>query len=344
MIKAIMFDTRQYDKEFFVGECEKNSVKLKTIEAKLNEDTVELAKGYECVIVFVNDDVNGTVIERLAEGGTKLIALRCAGYNNVDVKAAFGKIHIVRVPAYSPEAVAEHAMALLLTSVRKIHKSFIRTRDFNFTLNGLVGFNLHGKTAGVVGTGKIGKRFIDICRGFGMRVIAYDPFPDTSAGIEYVTLDSLFRESDVISLHCPLTKDTKHLINERSIGTMKDGVVIVNTSRGALIESEALIEGIKKKKIGGACLDVYEEESDLFFEDLSGEIVEDDVMARLLTLPNVIVTSHQGFLTDEALSNIASVTVRNIVRFFGEGVTENEICYLCENVGECRKDRKKRCF
>ncbi len=344
MIKAIMFDTRQYDAEFFISECGRNSIKLKTIEAKLNEDTVELANGYECVIVFVNDDVNKAVIERLVAGGTKLIALRCAGFNNVDVKAAFGKIHIVRVPAYSPEAVAEHAMAMLLTSVRKIHKSFNRTRDFNFSLNGLVGFNLHGKTAGIVGTGKIGRCFIDICRGFGMRVIAYDPYPDISAEIEYVTLETLFRESDVISLHCPLTKDTKHLINEKSIRSMKDGVIIVNTSRGALIESEALIEGIKKKKIGGACLDVYEEESDLFFEDLSGEIVNDDVMARLLTLPNVIVTSHQGFLTDEALSNIASVTVRNIIRFFSDGVAENEICYLCENMNECRVDRKKRCF
>ena len=223
-------------------------------------------------------------------------------------------MRVVRVPAYSPYAVAEHAMALLLTSIRRTHKAYIRTKDFNFSLSGLTGFDLHGKTVGVVGTGRIGRVFIDICRGFGMRVIAYDKFPAKEAGIEYVTLDELFRESDVISFHCPLTEDTYHLVNRESVKTMKKGVVLVNTSRGALIDSEALLEGIKERHIGAACLDVYEEEGDVFFRDFSGHIVEDDTLARLITMPNVLVTSHQAFLTEEALDNIAATTVENLVR------------------------------
>ena len=285
------------------------------------------------------------MIDKLYESGVKLIALRSAGYNNVDVRAAFGKIHVVHVPAYSPYAVAEHAAALLLTSIRRIHKAYNRTRDYNFSLNGLTGFDLHGKTVGVIGTGRIGRIFIDICRGFSMNVIAYDRFPAPDSGIEYVTLDELFERSDIISLHCPLTDETRHLINADSIGKMKKGVVIVNTSRGALIDAEALLEGIKERRIGAACLDVYEEEADVFFEDRSGHILNDELLSRLISMPNVIVTSHQAFLTEEALKNIAETTVNNILSFFEkDGVCDNELCYRCGNVEHCRKERKERCF
>ena len=263
--------------------------------------------------VFVNDTVNAAVIDRLCQLGVKTLALRCAGYNNVDIKYAKDKLKVVSVPAYSPYAVAEHAMALLLTSIRRVHKAYIRTRDHNFSLNGLTGFDLHGKTVGVVGTGKIGRIFINICRGFGMNVIAYDKFPAKDSGIEYVELDELFSRSDIISFHCPLTDETYHLIDEKSVDKLKKGVVIINTSRGALIDAEALLEGIKARKIGAACLDVYEEEADVFFQDFSGHIIADDTLARLISMPNVIVTSHQAFLTEEALSNIAETTVNNII-------------------------------
>ena len=284
-----------------------------------------MAKGYDGVCAFVNDDLSAPVIDKLYELGIKIIAMRCAGYNNVDIKHALGKIHVVHVPSYSPYAVAEHTMALLLTSIRRIHKAYIRTRDFNFSLNGLTGFDLHGKTVGVIGTGKIGRIFINICRGFGMKVIAYDKYPIKDSDIEYVELDTLFKQSDIISLHCPLTDETYHLINEESMGKMKRGVMILNTSRGALIDAEALLEEIKKRRVGGACLDVYEEESDFFFEDFSGHIVDDDTLARLISMPNVIVTSHQAYLTEEALNNIAETTVRNIVDVISFGNSENEI-------------------
>ena len=250
-----------------------------------------MAADCEAVCMFVNDDVNANVIDQLYESGVKLIALRSAGYNNVDVRAAFGKIHVVHVPAYSPYAVAEHAAALLLTSIRRIHKAYNRTRDYNFSLNGLTGFDLHGKTVGVIGTGRIGRIFIDICRGFSMKVIAYDRFPAPDSGIEYVPRDELFKRSDIISLHCPLTDETRHLVNADSISKMKKGVVIVNTSRGALIDAEALLEGIKERRIGAACLDVYEEEADVFFEDRSGHILNDELLSRLISMPNVIVRS-----------------------------------------------------
>ena len=275
----------------------------------------------------------------------KLIALRCAGYNNVDVQAAFGKIHVVHVPAYSPYAVAEHAIALLLTSVRRIHKAYNRTREFNFSLNGLTGFDFHGKTVGVIGTGKIGRIFIDICRGFGMHVVAYDRFPPKDSDIEYVSLDELFERSDIISLHCPLTDETRHMIGADAISKMKKGVVIVNTSRGGLIDAEALLEGIKTRKIGAACLDVYEEEADIFFEDRSGHILDDDLLSRLISMPNVIVTSHQAFLTEDALNNIAETTVNNILSYFeNDGICDNELCYRCGNIERCKKERKERCF
>ena len=250
----------------------------------------------------------------------------------------------MRVPAYSPYAVAEHAIALLLTSIRRIHKAYIRTKDFNFSLSGFTGFDLHGKTVGVVGTGKIGKVFIDICKGFGMNVVAYDKFPAKDSDINYVSLDELFEQSDIISLHCPLTEDTHHIVNEKSIEKMKKGVVIINTSRGALIDAQALLDSIKSRKIGAACLDVYEEESDIFFEDYSGHIVEDDVLARLISMPNVILTSHQAFLTEEALNNIAETTINNIVEFFENGTCVNELCYRCGKIDDCKKQRAEKCF
>ena len=345
MIKIAFYDAKEYDKPSFERYGAAHEMQFRFLETRLNEDTVELARGCEAVCVFVNDTVNAAVIDRLTRCGVKLIALRSAGYNNVDVAAAFGKVHVVHVPAYSPYAVAEHAIALLLTSVRRIHKAYNRTREFNFSLNGLTGFDFHGKTVGVVGTGKIGRIFIDICRGFGMKIIAYDPFPATNSGIDYVPLDELLERADVISLHCPLTEQTRHVIDAAAIGRMKKGVVLVNTSRGGLIDAEALLEGIKARKIGAACLDVYEEESDVFFEDRSGHILNDDLLSRLISMPNVIVTSHQAFLTKEALNNIAETTVRNILSYFKNGgICDNELCYRCGRIEQCKQDRKERCF
>lgn len=330
-MKIAFFDAKPYDRPSFEKFGGDYGVKFKFFETRLNEDTVELARGYDGVCAFVNDTINADVIDRLNEMSIKILALRCAGFNNVDIKHAQGKLHVFRVPAYSPYAVAEHAIALLLTSIRRIHKAYIRSRDFNFSLSGLTGFDLHGKTVGVIGTGKIGRVFIDICRGFGMRVLAYDKFPapdlDNGDTVRYTDLDELFANSDIISLHCPLTDETHHMIDEKAIEKCKKGVVIINTSRGALVDAQALLEGIKSRKVGAACLDVYEEESELFFEDNSGHILEDDILARLISMPNVIVTSHQAFLTEEALENIAETTVRNIVDFTENGQSPNEICY-----------------
>lgn len=345
MIRVAFYDTKEYDKTAFEQCGALHDMQFRFLETRLNADTVALAEGCDAVCVFVNDIVDASVIDRLWQYGVKLIALRSAGYNNVDVRAAYGKLHVVHVPAYSPYAVAEHAMALLLTSVRRIHKAYNRTREFNFSLNGLTGFDFHGKTVGVVGTGKIGRIFIDICRGFGMRVLACDKYPAPDSGIEYVSLDRLFAESDVISLHCPLTEETKHMIDGDAIQKMKKGVVIVNTSRGALIDAEALLSGIKARHVGAACLDVYEEEADIFFEDRSGHILNDDLLSRLISMPNVIVTSHQAFLTQEALSNIAETTVNNIRSYFEkDGICDNELCYRCGSIEQCKKDRKERCF
>lgn len=344
MIKVAFYDTKSYDKPSFEKYGGQNGLRFRFLETKLNEDTAALAEGCDAVCVFVNDDVNAKVIEKLYKNGVKLVALRSAGYNNVDVHAAFGKIHVVHVPAYSPYAVAEHAAALLLTSVRRIHKAYNRTREFNFSLNGLTGFDLHGKTVGVIGAGKIGRIFIDICRGFGMHVIVFDRHPADDE-IEYVTLDELFRRSDVISLHCPLTDETRHLIDRAAIEKMKKGVVILNTSRGALIDAEALLEGIKDRKVGAACLDVYEEEADIFFEDRSGHIMDDELLSRLISMPNVIVTSHQAFLTQDALDHIAQTTVNNILSFYNnDGICDNELCYRCGNIERCKSERKQRCF
>ena len=344
-MKVAFFDTKPYDKPAFELYGGQNGVDFKFYETKLNEDTASLADGCDAVCVFVNDTVNVAVIDKLYDMGVKLVALRSAGYNNVDIEHAYGKIHVVHVPAYSPYSVAEHTMALLLTSVRRIHKAYIRTKDFNFSLNGLTGFDLHGKTVGVIGTGKIGSIFIDICRGFGMNVIAYDKFPRQDTEIRYVELDELFRSSDIISLHCPLTSETRHIIDAEAIAKMKKGIVVINTSRGALIDAEALLSGIKARKIGAACLDVYEEEADIFFQDFSGHIFSDDILARLISMPNVIVTSHQAFLTEEALDNIAKTTVDNILSYFdGDGVCDNELCYRCGNIEECKKGKKQKCF
>ena len=354
-IRIVFFDAKDYDIQSFetalpayreahpdLPECE-----MKFFDTRLSADTVNLAKGADVVCIFVNDMVDGAMAAMLAGMGVRLIALRCAGYNNVDVEACFGKIHVVRVPAYSPYAVAEHAAALLLTSIRRIHKAYIRTRDFNFSLNGLTGFDLHGKTVGVIGTGKIGACFIDICLGFGMKVLAFDKFPNErlkEKGVRYTDLEELWKECDILSLHCPLTDETAHMINRDSIAKMKKGVVILNTSRGGLIDSEDLLEGIKSRQVGAACLDVYEEESSIFFHDFSGHIVEDDTLARLISMPNVIVSSHQAFLTQDALANIADTTLDNIRTFLAEGTSVNELCYKCGKLQECGGKPHGKCF
>lgn len=322
------FDTKSYDIPGFDRYGIPAGVEIKYFEPNLNRDTVTLAAGFDAVCVFVNDTVDAVVVDKLYSLGVKAIVLRCAGFNNVDIKACEGKLRVFRVPAYSPHAVAEHAMALLLTINRRTHKAYIRTRDFNFSLQGLAGFDLYGKTVGIVGTGKIGRVFADICKGFGMKILAYDKFPNPDAGLNYVDLPELFAQADIISLHCPLTEETHHLINAETIAMMKKGVTIINTSRGALVDTEALINGIKEKKVGAACLDVYEEEGDFFYEDFSGHIVQDDKLVRLIAMPNVIVTSHQAFLTSEALDNIAATTVNNLTRFFsGDPDTSTEVVY-----------------
>lgn len=315
-MKVAFFDTKPYDIPGFDHYSANSDLQIKYFETRLNEDTVSLAQGYDAVCVFVNDTVSATVVEKLCEMGVKVLVLRCAGFNNVDIRACQGKLPVYRVPAYSPYAVAEHAMALLLTINRRTHKAYIRTRDFNFSLQGLAGFDLHGKTVGIVGTGKIGRVFADICKGFGMNILAYDKFPAKDSGLHYVELPELFEKSDIISLHCPLTEETRHIIDAASIARMKKGVTIINTSRGALVNTEDLINGIKDKKVGAACLDVYEEEGDFFYEDFSGHIVQDDKLVRLIAMPNVIVTSHQAFLTQEALDSIANTTIDNLTRFF----------------------------
>jgi len=343
-MKVAFFDAKPYDKPSFDKYSKEYGVDIKYFETKLNEDTADLARGYDAVCVFVNDTVDAKVIDKLSQNEVKILALRCAGFNNVDTKYAFGKIHILRVPAYSPYAVAEHAIALLLTSIRRIHKAYIRSKDFNFSLSGLTGFDLFGKTVGVIGTGKIGKVFIDICKGFGMKVLAYDKFPDKSIesdNVKYVELQELLKQSDIISLHCPLTEETYHIIGDDALAICKNGVIIINTSRGALVDAESLLEGIKTRKVGAACLDVYEEESDLFFEDNSGHIMEDDILARLISMPNVIVTSHQAFLTKEALANIAETTIKNITEFESNGQCDNELCFCNNQTEDCKS---KKCF
>lgn len=339
------FDTKPYDKIWFDKLNE--NYEITYFEEKLNHHTAKFTEGFDAVCAFVNDNINEKAITRLYDNGVRAIAMRCAGYSNVDFKAAYEKINVMRVPAYSPYAVAEHAMGLLLTLNRKLHKAYTRTRDFNFNINGLMGTDLHGKTVGVIGTGKIGRVFIDICKGFGMNVIAYDLFPAKDSGIEYVDLDTLFAKSDVISLHCPLTEETKNIINADAFAKMKEGIFIINTSRGALIDSQALLEALNTGKIRGAGLDVYDEEADLFYEDNSDTIIKDETLSLLVTKPNVLLTSHQAFLTEEALYNIADVTLQNLDEFFSDKeVLTNEICYHCETgkVQDKCEPRRKRCF
>lgn len=327
-MKLAFFDCKPYDIPGFEKHLANTGIEVKYFEPNLNIDTVSLAAGFDAVCVFVNDTVDAAVAEQLHRLGVKAIVLRCAGFNNVDIKACQGKLRVFRVPAYSPYAVAEHAMALLLTINRRTHKAYNRTRDFNFSLQGLAGFDLHGKTVGILGTGKIGRVFADICRGFGMDILAYDPYPNPNSGLTYVALPELLQKSDIISLHCPLTEDTAHIINRDAIAQMKESTIIINTSRGGLINTEDLIQGLKDKKVGAACLDVYEEEGDFFYEDFSGHIVRDDKLVRLISMPNVIVTSHQAFLTEEALDNIAATTVNNLVKFFsGTPETATEVVY-----------------
>ena len=343
-MKVAVYSAKEYDITSFSEAGKKYDIEYKFFKEHLSVESVALAKGMDAICIFVNDDCNKEVVEALYEAGIRLIALRCAGYNNVDLDACYGKIHVVRVPAYSPYAVAEHAMALLLTSIRRIHKAYIRTRDYNFSLKGLTGFDFHGKTVGVIGTGKIGKIFANICNGFGMKILGYDKFPANDFLGEYVDLDTLLANSDIISLHCPLTPETYHLFNKETLAKTKKGVVIVNTSRGSLINAEDLLQSLKDRHVGAVCLDVYEEESNLFFNDYSGHILNDDILARLISMPNVIVTSHQAFLTQEALSNIADTTSSNIVNFVKENKFLNEVCYHCDKQTECMKKRIGKCF
>ena len=323
MKKIAFFDTKPYDRTYF-DKYGKN-YEITYFEEKLNHHTAKITEGFDGVCAFVNSNINKMAVERMHERGVKILALRCAGFSNVDIAAAAGKLAVVRVPAYSPHAVAEHALALLLALNRRIYRAYIRTRDFNFNINGLTGIDLYGKTAGIIGTGKIGRTFIDLCKGLGMKVIAYDPYPAEGSGIEYVPLDTLFRESDVISLHCPLTESSHHIIDREALGKMKDGAFLLNTSRGALVDSEALLEALTAGKLRGAALDVYEEEANLFYEDMSDKIIKDDTLALLVSRPNVLITSHQAFLTEEALDNIASVTIQNFDEFFAGKPLTNEI-------------------
>ncbi|WP_298554426.1 2-hydroxyacid dehydrogenase [uncultured Parabacteroides sp.] len=327
--RIAFFGAKPYDIASFDKVNEKYNYDIRYYKGHLNPNNVVLTQDTDVVCIFVNDTADATVIDAMVKNGVKLLALRCAGFNNVDLKAAKGKLPVVRVPAYSPYAVAEYSLALMLSLNRKIHRAYWRTRDGNFSLNGLIGFDMHGKTIGIIGTGKIAKILIRILKGFGMRILAYDLYPDMKfaeeEGISYVSLDELYRESDIISLHCPLTDQTRYMIDKDSIGKMKKGVMIINTGRGQLINTNDLIEGLKEKKIAAAGLDVYEEEGEYFYEDKSDKIIDDDVLARLLSFNNVIVTSHQAFFTKEALYNIAETTLRNIDDFRHHRPLVNEV-------------------
>ena len=327
--KIAFFGAKPYDIASFDKVNEKYNYDIRYYKGHLNPNNVVLTQDTDVVCIFVNDTADAAVIDAMVDNGVKLLALRCAGFNNVDLKAAKGKLPVVRVPAYSPYAVAEYSLALMLSLNRKIHRAYWRTRDGNFSLNGLMGFDMHGKTIGIIGTGKIAKILIRLLKGFGMRILAYDLYPDMKfageEGISYVSLDELYRESDIISLHCPLTHQTKYMIDKDSIDKMKEGVMIINTGRGQLINTNDLIEGLKEKKIAAAGLDVYEEEGEYFYEDKSDKIIDDDVLARLLSFNNVIVTSHQAFFTKEALHNIAETTLQNIEDFRCHRPLVNEV-------------------
>jgi D-lactate dehydrogenase len=319
-MKTLFFNSKIYDKQYFNSLNEQYHHELHYTDVPLHKDTAVLAAGFDCACIFVNDIADATVIEILARQGVRLLALRCAGYNNVDLQAAKRhEITVVRVPAYSPYSVAEHTLALILTLNRKTHRAYNRVKEGNFALSGLMGFDLYGKTAGIIGLGKIGMVTGTILKGFGCRVMGYDinknPECDT-IGLEFTTnLDDIYAQCDIISLHCPLTPQTYHLINTESIAKMKKGVMLINTSRGALIDTKAVIKGLKKEQIAYMGLDVYEEEADLFFEDLSGKVIQDDLFTRLLSFPNVLITGHQAFFTENALKKIAEVTLQNITDY-----------------------------
>lgn len=315
-MRVTVYSTKSFERPFLAEAAASLNLEPVFVEFPLEPSTVSLARGSEAICAFVNDDLSAPVLHLLAELGVRNIALRCAGFNSVHLETARElNLSIARVPAYSPEAVAEHAFALLLTLSRKTHRAYNRVREMNFSLNGLVGFNLHGRTVGVVGCGKIGLAFCRIAAGFGMKVLAYDPFPPKDSPWEFVSLERIWAEADIISLHCPLTPDTHHLVNQATLEAMKPGVVLLNTSRGAVIDTPAAIEALQSHKIGALGLDVYEEESGLFFRDLSGSLPTDETFARLLTFPNVLITGHQAFLTTEALEAIAETTAQNLAAF-----------------------------
>ncbi len=344
-MRIAFYDTKPYDRVWFDRLSPEFGFSIQYIEERISVDNCVLAEGCDAVCVFVNDHVDATVLQKLHDIGVRALLLRCNGYNNVEFREAFGKIHVMRVPAYSPYAVAEYSCALLLSVNRKTHRAYSRTRDYNFSINGLMGTDLHGKTAGVIGTGKIGRIMAGILKGFGMRVIAYDPYPPKDPDFEMVDLEQIWKQSDVISLHCPLTPETTHLINHETLLKMKDDVILINSSRGALIDTTALIDAVKNRKVGGVGLDVYEEEDDYFFEDRSNDILDDEELVRLMSFPNVLVTSHQAFFTAEAMEAIARTTLENLDRFRKGVYLENEICYRCGKEGVCdRENKRENCF
>jgi len=328
-MKVAVFSSKPYDQKYFENYNENYNHKLSFFDTNLNSQTTDLTRKSDVVCVFVNDQLNAEVIQKLADNGIKLIALRCAGFNNVDLEAAEKhNIKVTRVPAYSPQAVAEHALALILTLNRKTHKAYNRVKEGNFSLNNLIGFNLHDKTVGVIGTGKIGVAFCRIMLGIGCNVVAYDVQPQESLkrdGVTYLSLEKLYQKADIISLHCPLLPATQHLINDESIAMMKKNVMLINTSRGGLINTEDVITSLKSKKIGYLGIDVYEQEEEVFFEDKSEQIIEDDTLLRLISFPNVLITSHQAFLTSEALTQIAQTVLQNIQDFEKDRPLVNEV-------------------
>ena len=327
--RIIFFDIKDYDREFFEKYGKNYNFEMSFFKSKLSLENVNLTKGYDVVCAFTNDDISKGTIDAMAENGVRLLAMRCAGFNNVSLKDINERFKVVRVPAYSPHAIAEYTVGLILAVNRKINKAYVRTREGNFSINGLMGVDLYGKTAGIIGTGKIGQILIKILRGFDMKVIAYDLFPNQKVaeelGFEYVSLDELYANSDIISLNCPLTKETQYMINRRSMLKMKDGVILVNTGRGMLIDSADLVEALKDKKIGAVALDVYEEEEDYFFEDKSTQVIEDDILGRLLSFYNVLLTSHQAYFTQEAVDAITLTTLNNIKDFVEGKELVNEV-------------------
>ncbi len=336
MARIAFFSTQSYDRRFF--EDQNNGHQFEFFETRLKSKTVELAKGFDGVCVFVNDRLNEEVLNALAEIGVKLVALRCAGFNNVDLKAAEkAGVRVMRVPAYSPEAIAEHALALIMTLARRTHKAYNRVRDGNFSLERLMGFTIHGRTTGVIGTGQIGRAFCNIMLGLGTRVIAYDKYPSEemkNKGVEYMELDEVLEKSDILSLHCPLTPETHHLINQDTLKKMKKGAMLVNTGRGKLVNTAAVIKSLREDHLGSLAIDVYEEEEKLFFRDLSDYVIRDDQIAQLMIFPNVLITAHQGFFTKESMEEITRITLKNFEDFEKGNDSENDVnCKLIKDCG-----------